>query len=170
MAAATGSLIMGMSSISSSIAQASAQRSQAQYQQQVSEINSRLADQQAEDAVARGTKQANAIRKQSEKVKGAQRAAAAAQGIAVDSGDIADLQAETDINSAEDQKTTMTNAWREAFGYKVEAANAAAAGQFAATAGKFAAKSTVLTGGMQALGYGAEGLAKSERAKKEAAK
>jgi hypothetical protein len=148
------SLVMALSSASSAYNQAQAARAQGRYQKQISDTNARLAEQKAGDAVERGGEQANQIRRQANKVSAEQKAIAAANGMSTDSGDFQDLQRETNTNSAADIATVKTNAWREAFGYKVEAANDASQGAFAEMAADNQAKNTILTGGMQALAYG----------------
>jgi hypothetical protein len=167
MAAASGSLIMGMSSASSAISQANAARAKGAYDTSIANINARTAKDQAEDAIDRGNKAANQVRRQGKKVAAGQRLSAAAQGISATEGDIADLIDETELFSELDATTIRTNAIKEAYGYETQALNASAAGEFAGMAAENSARNTVLTGGMQALGYGLEGIEKSKKAKAE---
>jgi hypothetical protein len=158
-----GSLIMGLSSASTAYNQAQAAKAQGRYQKRISETNARLADERAADAVKRGGEQSNQVRRQANKVDAEQRAAAAAQGLDAGSGDFSDLRQETATTAALDESRIKTNAWREAFGYKVEALNASSQGEFAELSAENQAGNTILTGGMQALSYGLDGYAKIKK-------
>lgn len=160
-----GPVVMGLSGVGSAISQAQAMRAQGAYQKSISEINARRGRMRAEDAVVRGHSDATAVRRQANKVKSEQRAAAAAQGQDPNSGDFADLQLETDLAANQDMRTIETNAWREAFGHESEAANATAAGRFADMTAQQEARTTVLTGGMRALSYGLEAVGRAEEYK-----
>lgn len=127
-------------------------RAQADYQNKMSKINSDFAEMQGRDAIARGDVQAGKIKKGARQVVGAQRAALAAQGIDISSGSALDVQRETETLGELDAIQARNNAWREAWGYKVEAAQASAQGQMAMIAGKATAKATLMTGGAQAAG------------------
>jgi len=50
--------------------------------------------------------------------------------------------------------STRTNAFKEAFGYETQAINYNAQGEMAQSAANFEANTTLLTGGLKALGYG----------------
>lgn len=137
--------------------QSKAIKSQAKYQEQMANINSRMADIQSLEAIKRGETNAQDIKTQGRRVIGAQRAALAAQGINVDDGTALDIQLDTAQQVARDAVTVRNNAWREAWGYKVEAINQTASGQFVSASAKFRSSDTLMTGGMQALGYGIQG-------------
>lgn len=130
--------------------QAGAQQMQGDYQQMQAETNARLSEMQAADALKRGDETASELRKKAKQVQGAQRASFAAQGISLDKGSALQLQEETDKLSELDSMTIRNNAWREAWGYKFNAANGRASGAFAASAGRYSANSTLLAGGLQA--------------------
>lgn len=55
---------------------------------------------------------------------------------------------------AQDMQTISNNAWREAFGYDVQAFQQETAGARAQAEGKQAMRNTLLTGGMQMWGGG----------------
>ena len=57
---------------------------------------------------------------------------------------------------AEDVLKIKNNAYREAFGYKTQASNLRAQGQFDESSAKFNANQTLLAGGMKAAGSFAE--------------
>ena len=83
---------------------------------------------------------------------GAQRAAAAAQGLDPDSGSASELTTETHQLGELDTLTLQNNAAREAFGYKVEAAQHKEVGRQSRRAGRSGALTTLLTGAASAWG------------------
>lgn len=159
--AALASAIMAGSAMSTAYAQSQAERSQGEYQQRISQINAEFAGLQADQAIRRGDKQAAQITQQGDKIRGAQRAAAAASGVDVNSGDAARLQNETAVLSQRDAQQAKANAWMEAWGYRQQAMEQTYRGNYARMAGDYSARATLLTGGMKALGYAADGFGKS---------
>lgn len=151
--------MQGASSFASSYSQSQAMESQGIFNAQLAETNARLARLQAEDAIARGEKEAANHKNRVGQMVGSQRAAMAAQGISVDSGSAAQIQAETYAIGDEDARTIRTNAWREAWGYQTQAINYQSQGQFDRMASRNQARNTLLTGGMQAASYGAQSYA-----------
>lgn len=142
----------------SSMQQSNAYKMQAAYEKNAYDWNARIAEIQAQDAVDRGEKAANELKKNTRRLIGAQRAALAAQGIAIDEGDALDIQLETAELGAADAQEIKNNAWREAWGYRVNALDLRGKGSFAELSGKTAARNTLLTGGMNIakdLAYGA---------------
>lgn len=156
MGATAGLAIMGGSSFVGGLTEASAAKSQANYQKQQYEQNAVLAEMQAQDAIRRGDKDAAQVISKGKRMAGEQRAALAASGVDVNYGSAAELQDETLSLSERDATTARINAWREAWGYKTQANNYAGQGSFAQAAGIGKAKNSVMTGGMQALGQGAQ--------------
>lgn len=147
-------------SLASAGMQASALGDQGEQQKFLFDINSRLSTMQSDDALRRGDEAAGEVIRKASQVRGSQRAAYAAQGIDVDSGSAALLQDESDTAGRVDAVTIRNNAWREAWGYKVEAAQASASGQFAKRAADTAATATLITGGLKAAGSFADSFAK----------
>jgi hypothetical protein len=141
-----------------SILQAKAQsagiEAQGEYHKSVSEMNSRLATLSAEDALRRGKKAAYLHKREIKRTIGSQRAALAAQGIEIDDGSALEVQMDTATQGELDAITIKNNAFREAWGYKMEAVAATARGEFAAAGARFDSRMTMLTGGMNALNYG----------------
>lgn len=152
-----GAATQGMSAVGGAFSQANAIAGQAQYQQKVAEINSKIADFQATDALQRGGQAAARALGRSSQAVSSERASAAGQGINVNTGSAADIQDQTGAMGRLDALTIQNNAMREAFGYKSQAASYTAQGQFAGIAGQNAYANTLVTGGMQALGYGFQG-------------
>lgn len=145
--------IQGLSAWSSSRSNANAQRALGEYQLQQNETNARLSKMQAEDALKRGDLHAGVARRRGAAVKGAQRVNAAAQGIDINTGSAAAIQAETEQMSDLDVANAKNNAWREAWGYQVQADQYSGRGRMAKISGDYQAKQTVLTGNLEAAGY-----------------
>lgn len=102
---------------------ARAAEQQGQYEAATYGLNAKLADQAADDAIARGKETASRSQLKTRQLKGMQRATLAAQGLDLDSGSASDLQLETGELGELDVLTISNNAAREAFGFKVEATN-----------------------------------------------
>lgn len=94
---------------------AQAGKNQAQYAAATAENNAKLAEMQAQDVRSRGDEEANAIRRNSDMVKGSQRASLAAKGLDLTEGTAQELQDQTDFFSAYDQSTAKRNAGKEAW-------------------------------------------------------
>lgn len=173
--AATGisafsTVAQGASSFASSYAQATAAELQGDFQKSQYEANAKFSELRAEDAIRRGDREAIEVKKAGKRVIGSQRAALAAQGIEVDSGTAVEVQADTAGMAAEDALRAKNNAWREAWGYRVEAANARGQGRWAAMAAENTARSTLVTGGLKAatqVGQGVYEYAKGRQAARD---
>lgn len=158
-----GTAVSAGSSIIGSRAQANAQRAQGEFEKAQYDMNARLAQFQAEDALGRGEQEVGKARQATAQTIGAQRAATAAQGIDVGSGSALDIQADTAGMGALDVMTIRNNARREAFGYKVQAADYKMRGRLAKRGAQVAANATLLTGGLNAAGAGMSGIASISR-------
>lgn len=101
--------------------QADATRRQGAYSRSLFDFNATLAEQAAVDATNRGTEEERRVRRRTSQLIGAQRAAAAAQGIDVASGSALDLQDEATYMGELDAETVRNNAAREAYGFRVQA-------------------------------------------------
>lgn len=150
--AGLGALIMGLGTGLNAYAQGSAASAQGAYQQQQHEANARLADLNAADSIRRGETVASDYSKKASQVLGAQKTAYAGQGVDVNSGSAAAVQSETMDVAERDVETIKSNAWREAWGFKTQAATSRAQGAFARQAGDFTMGTSLLTGGLQAAG------------------
>lgn len=146
------------------VSQSSALRTQGKYESSQAATNATMAEMQAEDARNRGEVAAQDKAKQAGQLLGSQRAGLAAQGVALDSGSAANIQKDTEAMSELDQLTIRNNAAREAFGFKIQSSNYATQGKMTEIASKNAANNTILTGGMNALSYGAKGYGDYKRA------
>lgn len=141
----------GVSALGNGISQSSALHSQADYQRLVAGENARLAEIKAGDAMERGDRAANKADLQTSRLIGAQRASYGAQGVDVNTGSAAKVQSDSATLGALDSLTIKNNAWREAWGYKVQADNDAFAGKFTGMSLDYQGNNTLLTGGMNAL-------------------
>ena len=112
-------------------------RLQAEFQKQQYDFNAVMADFQAEDTISRGETAATDHQVRTQGLIGSQRVAMAAQGIDIESGSAMEVQEDTASQSAMDVMTIRNNAWREAWGYKVQASDYRFKGQLAKFSGEF---------------------------------
>jgi hypothetical protein len=129
---------------------AASTRAQAKYEKFRYDQNAKLAELQAIDALKRGERAASTIQMRTKQTIGSQRAALAAQGIEINADTAADIQADTKLYGDFDAIEVKNNAWREAFGYKMQALSFTQSGEMARSAGEFAANQTIAAGGMSA--------------------
>lgn len=115
------------------------------YNSKIHGMNARVADAQAADSLRRGEVAVQKHRKDVRKLRSAQRAAYAAQGVVVDQDVAAAVDDETLTLSAEDEKTIAMNATLEAWGHRVEAADSRAKGKMAKREGRNDALGTLLS-------------------------
>jgi hypothetical protein len=134
--------------------QARADRLEGQYLERQAQTNARMANYQAEDAIARGDKEALSHKIMTNKFIGSQRAAMAAQGLDLEADDAAAIQEESKVAGAIDAQTIKNNAWKEAWGYRVQAEDFTQKGQFARITSKLKADNTILTSGLGILNTG----------------
>jgi hypothetical protein len=139
-------------------AQANAMREQLAFQNKVLEINQKVSDSQFKDAIARGEEEVAANSGRARKILAAQTVALAAQGVDISQGAAADVQRETELLSAMDAVKIRNNAWREAYGFKVDAYNQALQGQIARVSTANQVRNTLATGGLQAINSGVGGV------------
>ena len=168
--------ISALNSIGSAYANAQQQKANAIYQQGIYNVNAAFAKFQAEDSVERGKLAADEIerignkailslRKSTKQFQAKQRIALASQGIETTSGSALDIISETrflsDLDSIELEKeknlrmiTAKNNAWREAWGFKIQSENFSSQSRFIGEAADNSARATLLAGGSQSLSYG----------------
>lgn len=96
----------------------------AQSQANIARINASMMMGQYEASLRAGEKQAAKVQMQAGRVKAAQQAALAANGVDVNAGgSAAELQASTDIVKAQEVDQIEKNALNEAWGYRMQAVN-----------------------------------------------
>lgn len=143
-----------VSAFGSAYSQATAYQMQGAYQKKMFEMNSALAELQAEDTLKQSERTIQKHRKAVKGLIGEQRVSLAAQGIDVESGSALDVQGDTAMLGKLDEIAIKNNAWREAWGYRMDAVRSSAAGQVAGNIGSFKSDMTLLTGGLNAINYG----------------
>lgn len=89
----------------------------------VADVNARIAELGAQSVLNQGQREVGRQTMMAGKVKSAQRAAMAANGIDLGEGNAAEVQATTDIVKEIDSNTITANAVRSAFGYRTQAVN-----------------------------------------------
>lgn len=152
--AALGLAALGMMNLTSAYGESKAIREQGLYQKSALEGNAKVAEFMAKDAERRGERDAQEHIKATRQIVGAQRAGFAAQGVDVNSGVAADVQADTKYMGEQDAVTIRNNAWREAWGYRVAATDLYGQGKMADIASKNKSRQTLIAGGINALDYG----------------
>lgn len=95
----------------------------AQSEANIARINAQMMEWQAQSRLHANTKDQVRLTMQAGKTKASQRAALAANGVAVGEGSAAELQASTDIIKEIDSNQLTENARREAWGMRMQAAN-----------------------------------------------
>ncbi len=108
----------------SAMQQSAAAADAANYQAAVQANNQRLAEIQAQDAIDRGEKAAQDHSRKVAALKGSQTASMAARGLDLTEGSPLSILTDTDLFGAIDNNTIKSNAAREAWGYRAQAANA----------------------------------------------
>lgn len=119
------SLIKATTDFNVSSAEGAARLLQAQGDAQalVHNTNAKLSEFQAQDTLEQGNQAERMSRGAYAQVKGQQRAALAANGVALDEGSALRIQADTDYASDVDASTIRANAVKAALGYRIQAAN-----------------------------------------------
>lgn len=155
MALAIGSTLIGAVG---QVQQAQATAKANRYNAQVQNMNAKLADRQAKDAIERGQLEEQRKRQDVARIEGAQKASLAANGVDVTFGSPLDTLVDTAVAGELDALTIRTNSYREAYEHKVDAANKRAGAQLsmmsansASAGGYLGAAGTILGGTSRAL-------------------
>lgn len=142
------------------IQQAQATASANRYTAQVQDMNARLADRQARDALERGKLEEQRKRQEVARIKGIQTAAMAANGVDVTFGSPLDTLVDTAVAGELDALTIRTNAAREAHDYEVDATGKRASAKLSRMSANSASKGgyldafgTILGGGAKMAAY-----------------
>ncbi len=122
-------------------------RGQSDYERRMTNVNTGWAQLRADDALRQGDFQAGQARRYGEKVKGAQRVAAAAGNVDVNSGSAAQIQAETDAMSQLDVLAARNNAFKEMMGIKADDSAARGQSKMNRLARKSAGKQSIIQAG-----------------------
>jgi hypothetical protein len=156
MALTIGSTIMGAAG---QMQQTQATAAADRYNAQIADMNARLAERRAKDAIERGAKEEQRKRMEVAKIVGAQKAAMAASGVDLTFGSPLDVIVDTAVLGELDALTIRSNAYREAHDHRVDAVSRRAGAQLhrmqarSATAGGYLqAAGTILGGAGKAYG------------------
>ena len=151
-----GSTVMGAAG---AVQQGKAANASAQYNAQVADVNAKLSEIQARDAVARGAIDEQQQRMKTSLTLGQQRAAMAANGVDLKFGSPLDALVDTATMGELDALTIRTNTYREERDIRQQGLNAQgqasmmrAEGAAAKSGGYLSAMGTVLGGGARAYG------------------
>lgn len=120
MALMLGSTLLGAAG---TIQQGQATASANKYNAQVAEMNAKLSERRAKDAIERGAIEEQKKRQQVQQVLGKQQASMAANGVDVSFGSPLDTIVDSSVLGELDALTIRTNTYREAYEYRVDAAN-----------------------------------------------
>lgn len=124
--------------------QSSAIRQKTRFEVMQAETNAKLAEFQERDILKRGEKAANSVKRAAKRAKSSARAALAASGVDIDLGSAAEAQADIELAGELDAIQIQNNAYREAFGFKMEASQQRFMGTMAQISGDFQASTTLL--------------------------
>lgn len=102
---------------------AESQKSSLKFQADMAEINARLSETSAQQELLKGERQVGALTLRAGQVKGAQRAAMAANGIDLGVGNAAEVLASTEILKEVDKNTASANAVQNAWGFRLQGTN-----------------------------------------------
>jgi len=100
---------------------AQGQRTALRHQARMAEINARISEGQARDALMIGQTQQQAIRERASQIRGTQRVALGANMIDLGSDTAVALQTSTDYLAERDVNMAEANALRQAWGFRMEA-------------------------------------------------
>lgn len=102
---------------------AAAEQNQAKYNSAVARNNATMAEYQAQDAIARGNKEAEDHSRKVAQLGGTQRNTMAAHGLDLSEGTPLDILSDTEVMGKYDQDTIKYNASKQAWASRVEASN-----------------------------------------------
>lgn len=136
-----GSTLVGAAG---SVQQGQAAKAAGKYNQQVAEMNAELSERRAQDALERGAQEEQRKRQEVARIMGAQTAAMAANGLDITFGSPLDTLIDTATLGELDALTIRTNAYREAYDFRVDAVNQRAGGTLERMKGDATAKGSYL--------------------------
>lgn len=131
---------------------------QAKFRAMAIEVNRKVSDYQAREALSAGQKASYKLKTYQDKMLAAQQLSLIAQGVSPTMGTALALQKETVMLSNLDIQTAQNNAWREAWGYRMQAEQLGLEGRLSqmATATQIAGIQSQAT--LQGISYGLQGL------------
>ena len=148
---AAGGVIEASSIAVGAMAKASAIRAKGKYEEAGFIENAKRLQRAAEDAKKRGDKAVHQHLQNVRKLVGSQRAALAASGVEIDSGNAKDIQLETLDLGMEDASTIRTNAFLEAHGYRRQASELEHQAKVSRIGRKARERATLLSGRLKVV-------------------
>ncbi len=145
-------LVSGITELSSSYSNAQADQSVANFKANQLNLNAQVADIQGQSTLQAASQDVGLMGKKIGSEIGTQRAMAASQGVVADTGSAAEIQKSTRVEGALSEETIKSNAWKQAWGFGVEASNDTSEAAMTQLEGKAQSQNTMLTGGMKFLG------------------
>jgi len=139
------------------VQQGKAAKEAGEFNAKVGEMNATLAERRAKDALERGKIEEQQKRQEVQGVLGRQRAAMAANGVDLAFGSPLDTLVDTATMGELDALTIRTNTAREAYDFRVDAANKRAGASMDRAAGSNAMKGSYLAAGGTVLTGAASG-------------
>lgn len=124
----------------------------------ISELNAEMSEINAKQAKEAGDQAATQIEFRQRKLRGAQRSALAASGVDTGFGSGAEIQAESEMIANLDMATVKNNAYRQAWGFKMEAAGTRLEAAYGKLAASKQASATIKGAQFDAAGGLLEGL------------
>lgn len=120
----TGLQVTGLASqVFGAYSAANAEKDALKYQSQVNDLNARMADMQAKDALERGNFAERNARMATRQQRGAQVASMAARGLDISEGSALNILTDTDYFGEQDALIIRDNAAKEAWGYRQQGRN-----------------------------------------------
>lgn len=113
----------GFTSAIGAYSSASSRRTQMRGEADIADLNARLAETSAQSELRRGQSAVAASTARAGQVKGAQRAALAANGVDLSEGSAAEVLTSTDILKENEMNAITADAVASAWGYRVQGAN-----------------------------------------------
>ncbi len=149
----TAAIVGALATTTGAVSRASAERAMGRYEASVAKANEALALEQAKDAVALGEEEIARRKLEARRLIGAQRAAAAASGVDPSSGSPLELALDAASQAELDAMTIRNNAYRAAYGYRVQAINYRTRARMARIGARQESAQTILSGGLQAANW-----------------
>lgn len=137
-----------------------AEKSVANFKAKQLELNAQLADLQGESTLRAGEAEAVVVGEKVGKEVGAARASFAGQGVDVDTGSAQAVQSSSDVQGQLAEETIRSNAWRQAWGFDVEASNYRSQAEMTRAEGEQESENTLLTAGAQGISSLVKGFSK----------
>lgn len=132
--------------------QAYSQSQSGKFNANIANQNAKQNDRAADDSINRGNAEAEKQRSRTRQLAGTQAATLSANGLDLAAGGALDMLGDTAAMGELDSLTLVNNAQREAYGYRMQAANDRLSAKMSRREGNFGAATTILTAPLKAYG------------------